>query len=199
MMAAHNKTWQYTSLAVIVIVIGVVGVGLTTHYLDADVKHTFLMIQRSHIIAIEVAAFSIIAIELFGKAIVQRTRDAFAVHVGISVRAIFRVVTYLILCISIVALLSSSATLAIGVGSFTGLVIAFATQNLIGNVIAGMFIAIGRPFHIGDEITVMGSTGRVKEIGTIFTVIDASDSWLRVPNLLLLTTLIKQKKDKKDD
>ncbi len=60
-----------------------------------------------------------------------------------------------------------------------------------------MFIAIGRPFHIGDEITVMGSTGRVEEIGTMFTVIDAGDKWIRLPNMLLLTTLIQQKKNNK--
>jgi small-conductance mechanosensitive channel len=198
-MAAHIKTWQYTFLAVVVVVIGIIGVGLTTHFLDADAKHSALNLQRSHIIAIEVAAFSIIAIELFGKALVQRTQGAYMAHIGMSVRAVFRVVAYLILCISLVSLLSTSATLAIGVGSFTGLVIAFATQNLIGNVIAGMFIAISRPFYIGDEITVMGSTGRVEEIGTMFTVIDAEDKWIRVPNMVLLTTLIQQKKDKKQD
>ena len=194
-MTASIKKSKYTLLAVIIIVIGIIGVGFTTHYLDAAAKTSFLNLQRSHIIAIEVAAFSVIAIELFGKAIVKRTRDAHMVQIGMGMRAVLRVVAYLILCISLVALLSSNAALAISVGSFTGLVVAFSAQNLIGNVIAGMFIAIGRPFHIGDEITVMGSIGRVEEIGTMFTVIDAGDKWIRVPNMLLLTTLIQQKKN----
>jgi small-conductance mechanosensitive channel len=181
---------------VIIIVIGIVGVGLTTHYIDASAKTSFLNLQRSHIIAIEVAIFSIIAIELFGKAIVQRTRDAHMEQIGLSMRAVLRQVAYPILLISLVALLSSKAALAISVSSFTGLVVAFASQNLIGNLIAGMFIAISRPFHIGDEITVSGSTGKVAEIGTMFSVIDTGDDWMRTPNILLLTTVIAQKKKK---
>ncbi len=114
-MTVTIKTSKYTLLAITIIVIGIIGVGLTTHYLDAAAKTSFLNLQRSHIIAIKVAAFSVIAIELFGKAIVKRTRDAHMVQIGMSVRAIFRVVAYLILCISLVALLSSNAALAISV------------------------------------------------------------------------------------
>lgn len=197
-MISLIKTWQYTLLAIVMVVIGVVTVALKTHFLSADTRHTALDLQRSHILAMEVAAFSIIAIELFGKALVQRTRDAYMMQIGMSLRAVFRTVAYLILAISLVAILSTNSTLAISVGSFTGLVLAFASQNLIGNVIAGMFIAISRPFRMGDEVTVMGNTGIVREIGTMFTVLDSGDHWTRVPNMLLLTTLLQQKKDRKE-
>ena len=197
-MISLIRTWQYTLLAIVMVVIGVVTVALTTHFLSADTKHTALDLQRSHILAMEVAAFSIIAIELFGKALVQRTRDAYMMQIGMSLRAVFRTVAYLILAISLVAILSTNSTLAISVGSFTGLVLAFASQNLIGNVIAGMFIAISRPFRMGDEVTVMGNTGIVREIGTMFTVLDSGNHWTRVPNMLLLTTLLQQKKDRKE-
>ena len=197
-MISLIRTWQYTLLAIVMVVIGVVTVALKTHFLSADTRHTALDLQRSHILAMEVAAFSIIAIELFGKALVQRTRDAYMMQIGMSLRAVFRTVAYLILAISLVAILSTNSTLAISVGSFTGLVLAFASQNLIGNVIAGMFIAISRPFRMGDEVTVMGNTGIVREIGTMFTVLDSGDHWTRVPNMLLLTTLLQQKKDRKE-
>jgi len=197
-MISLIRTWQYTLLAIVMVVIGVVTVALKTHFLSADTRHTALDLQRSHILAMEVAAFSIIAIELFGKALVQRTRDAYMMQIGMSLRAVFRTVAYLILTISLVAILSTNSTLAISVGSFTGLVLAFASQNLIGNVIAGMFIAISRPFRMGDEVTVMGNTGIVREIGTMFTVLDSGDHWTRVPNMLLLTTLLQQKKDRKE-
>jgi len=48
-----------------------------------------------------------------------------------------RGVIYLIIAIGIVTSLSSNPGLAIGIGTVTGLIIAFATQNLIGNVFAG--------------------------------------------------------------
>ncbi len=193
-MIPRIRTWQYTLLAIAVAITGVVAVALTTHFLSAGTKHTALDLQRSHIIGIEVAAFSIIAVELFGKALVRRTQDASMMQIGMSLRAVFRTIAYLILSISLVAILSTNATLAISVGSFTGLVLAFASQNLIGNVIAGMLIAVSRPFRIGDEVTVMGNTGIVREVGTMFTVLDSGVHWTRVPNMLLLTTLIQQKK-----
>src|SRR3954469_16688057 len=40
-----------------------------------------------------------------------------------------------------------------------GLVIGFASQRTIGNVVAGVLIAISQPLRIGDEVTVEGTAG----------------------------------------
>lgn len=50
-----------------------------------------------------------------------------------------------------------------------GLAIGFASSNLIGNIIAGLYLAIARPFKIGDRIKVFGETGTVIDISLLHT------------------------------
>jgi small-conductance mechanosensitive channel len=56
-----------------------------------------------------------------------------------------------------------------------GLVIGFASQRTIGNVVAGILIAITQPLRLGDRVTVEGTEGVVEEIGLTYT-------WIRTPD-----------------
>jgi small conductance mechanosensitive channel len=77
-------------------------------------------------------------------------------------------------------------------------VVGFAAQNLIGNMIAGMYIAITRPFIIGDKITIFGNTGTVTDIGLLYCVLLMKDGDIvRAPSSLLLTTSIILREEKK--
>jgi small-conductance mechanosensitive channel len=55
-----------------------------------------------------------------------------------------------------------------------GLVIGFASQSTISNVVAGILIAITQPLRLGDEVEVDGERGIVEEIGLTYT-------WIRTP------------------
>jgi len=93
----------------------------------------------------EFAVFSIVLVEFIGRAIIQAFKRRGNEPTGHNIRAILRGVVYIILVIGIVSSLSSDPGLAIGIGTVTGVVIAFATQNLVGNVVAGVMLAIVRP------------------------------------------------------
>jgi len=56
-----------------------------------------------------------------------------------------------------------------------GLVIGFASQRTIGNLVAGISIAITQPLRLGDHVEVQGVRGVVEEIGLTYT-------WLRTPS-----------------
>jgi small-conductance mechanosensitive channel len=56
-----------------------------------------------------------------------------------------------------------------------GLVIGFASQRTIGNLVAGISIAITQPLRLGDQVEVQGVGGVVEEIGLTYT-------WLRTPS-----------------
>jgi small-conductance mechanosensitive channel len=105
-----------------------------------------------------------------------------------------RGVVYIILAIGIVSSLSSNPGLAIGIGTVTGVVIAFATQNLVGNVVAGVMLAIVRPIRIGDYVTVLLSSGEVKEIALLYTILEDGDNWYYVPSMVMFSNVIKRKK-----
>ena len=56
-----------------------------------------------------------------------------------------------------------------------GLVIGFAAQRTIGNLVAGVLIAISQPLRLGDDVEVQGVRGIVEEIGLSYT-------WIRTPS-----------------
>jgi small conductance mechanosensitive channel len=81
-------------------------------------------------------------------------------------------------------ILASSAVL--------GLVIGFASQRTIGNVVAGILIAITQPLRLGDRVTVEGTEGIVEEIGLTYTWIRTRDNdRLVVPNERLASESIR--------
>jgi small conductance mechanosensitive channel len=81
-------------------------------------------------------------------------------------------------------ILASSAVL--------GLVIGFASQRTIGNVVAGVLIAITQPLRLGDRVTVQDTEGIVEEIGLTYTWIRTRDNdRLVVPNEKLASESIR--------
>src|SRR6476659_2314763 len=73
-----------------------------------------------------------------------------------------------------------------------GLVIGFASQRTIGNVVAGVLIAASQPLRLGDEVEVQGTRGVVEEIGLTYTWIRTRDNdRLIVPNEKLASESIR--------
>jgi small-conductance mechanosensitive channel len=73
-----------------------------------------------------------------------------------------------------------------------GLVIGFASQRTIGNVVAGLLIAVSQPLRLGDEVEVEGTRGVVEEIGLTYTWIRTRDNdRLVVPNEKLASETIR--------
>lgn len=108
-----------------------------------------------------------------------------------SIRSLIRILGSLIITAIIISFLSQNPALAAAIGTITAVVIGFASQNVIGNLIAGMYLTITRPFKIDDRITVLGNSGKVIDIGLLFSglLMDTGDTVL-VPNTLLITSSI---------
>ncbi len=67
-----------------------------------------------------------------------------------------------------------------------GLIVGFAAQHTIANLVAGVQIAVAQPFRIGDRISYEESEGRVADITLSYTHIDPGDgSSVVIPNQLL--------------
>ena len=179
------------SLLVLIIFICVI---LTTDAVAKNSGLSFIGRHEKTIVNTELAIFALILVEFIGKAIIQAFKNRGIEPVGHNVRAILRGVVYLILAIGIVSSLSSNPGLAIGIGTVTGIVIAFATQNLVGNVFAGVMLAITRPVRIGDQVTVLASTGEVKEIALIYTILEDGDNVYYVPSMVMFSNVVKKKK-----
>jgi len=109
-------------------------------------------------------------------------------------RTIFTVIVF-VGVMSTLLLIPEVRALAGGVlasSAVIGLVIGFASQRTIGNVVAGILIAITQPLRLGDRVTVQGTEGVVEEIGLTYTWIRTHDNdRLVVPNEKLASDSIR--------
>lgn len=81
-----------------------------------------------------------------------------------------------------VATIAAAATLAIG----------FAMQNVIRNLVAGIFIFMDRPFRIGDWIEWEGNQGIVQDISLRVTRVQSfNNELLTVPNSELTENVVR--------
>ena len=76
-------------------------------------------------------------------------------------------------------------------GGIAGIVIGFASQSIVGNLISGIFLIIERPIRIGNQVNVEGILGFVEDIKIISTVIRTYDGlYVRIPNQKVFTSSI---------
>ncbi len=72
-----------------------------------------------------------------------------------------------------------------------GLVVGFAAQHTIGNMVAGVQIAVAQPMKIGDRISFEETAGRVTDITLSYTYVDPGDgSSVVIPNQLLVEGVV---------
>jgi small conductance mechanosensitive channel len=75
----------------------------------------------------------------------------------------------------------------VALGGFIGLVVGFASQQVLGQAIAGLFILITRPLKIGDKVVLGGDEGIVEDVSTLFTTIVKPDGVkVLIPNNSIL-------------
>ncbi|MBV9175795.1 MAG: mechanosensitive ion channel [Nitrososphaeraceae archaeon] len=117
-----------------------------------------------------------------------------------SIKSLMRIVGSVVIIVIAATYLSQNAVLAASIATISGIVVGFAAQNLIGNMIAGMYLTTTRPFKIGDMITVFGNTGRVVDIGLLYCVIIMENGdTVRAPSSALITTSIILREGKESD
>ena len=115
-----------------------------------------------------------------------------------SIRSLIRIAGTIIVIAVVISYLSQDPVVAASISTISGLVIGFAASNLIGNVIAGIYLAITRPFRIGDRIKVFNGDGRVSDIGLLYTrlLLDNGDEMLASNSSMVTTNIILRKKEK---
>lgn len=113
-----------------------------------------------------------------------------------TVKTVVRVVGIAILLSVITSMLSANPSAAITMGSFSGLIVGFATQTVLSHFVAGIFILIVRPVKFGDIITIAGQVGVVKEMRIMHLVLETQDgaTEILIPNGMVFSQVILRKK-----
>jgi small-conductance mechanosensitive channel len=99
-----------------------------------------------------------------------------------SMRSVFRLIGIGALVAAIAGGVAGGAA-GVALGGFIGMVIGFASQQALGQAVAGLFILLARPFRVKDHVNVVGEEGIVEEVTTLFTYINKPDGTkVLVPN-----------------
>ncbi|MBN2016517.1 MAG: mechanosensitive ion channel family protein [Candidatus Cloacimonetes bacterium] len=111
-----------------------------------------------------------------------------------SMEVVVKIVSYLILLIGLIWALSIIGLKLSGLlvaGGIISIIIGFASQSIVGNLVSGIFLMIERPIRIGNTVNIDDITGIVEDIRIISTTIRTFDGYqVRIPNEKVFTANI---------
>ena len=86
-----------------------------------------------------------------------------------AIRSLIRITGTIIIVATIISFLAQNPILAASIGPISALVVGFAAQNILANMISGLYLSVIRPFKIGDRITISGNSGVIYDIELVYT------------------------------
>jgi small-conductance mechanosensitive channel len=108
-----------------------------------------------------------------------------------TIRILIKIIGAIIVISIIISYLSQDPIIAASIGTITAIVIGFASQNILGNLISGLYLAITRPFRIGEKVTVFGNTGLIYDIGLLYSRLRTEEGdIILAPNTSMVSTTI---------
>jgi small conductance mechanosensitive channel len=183
---------RWLTLEVVLLIVGILLILAT---LDISRRNIFPFItsQIDYIISAEAAIVGILLIENIGQIIVNRFHERGIRAYGIYFRTVVRIFGYLVVVAAVISILGANPTLAISIGTITGVFIGFASQNVTANVLAAGLLVATRIIRVGDTITVAGNTGQVVDLTLLYTVVETETGKVFVPNSMMVTTAVQRR------
>jgi len=138
-----------------------------------------------------ILSFSIIISRIITLYLRRSFKDKVSKDAGETILKLFYYGTIIIVFIAVLPLTGLDPSGLFLAGGITGIVLGFASQNIVGNLISGVFLMIEKPIKIGDQVEISGTLGFVTDIRIISTLIRTYDGLLvRIPNQQVFTTNI---------
>jgi small-conductance mechanosensitive channel len=107
------------------------------------------------------------------------------------VRNLIIVTTYVVAAVSALVAYGVNVPLIIAAAGVGTVAIGLAFQDLLRNVLAGIWLLLEQPFRLGDTITVLDQTGAVQNITLRTTTLRTGEGALAIlPNLTVFTGIV---------
>jgi small-conductance mechanosensitive channel len=118
-------------------------------------------------------------------------KDKVSKDMGETINKFFYYGLIIVVFVSILPLIGLDPSGLLLAGGITGIILGFASQNVVGNLISGIFLMIEKPIKIGDQVEIDKVSGFVTDIRIISTLIRTFDGLLvRIPNQKVFTSNI---------
>ena len=171
---------------IIIVIIAIAVVVATSSLIEQLLDHRYGPYLRIGVVAV----IGYFVINSLANIFYKLSYDALKNNAEI-IRILIRIIGAIVVISVIISYLSQDPLIATSIGTITAIVIGFASQNVLGNLISGLYLAITRPFRIGEKVTVFGNTGIIYDIGLLYSRLrtDEGDVIL-APNTSMVTTTI---------
>lgn len=189
------------TLRIVLYIVLYVVISAATNYLLGSILpelgYTFPSTYFAYVNILLAFAFGYLVVHGFATVVYWSLRVGVPHSTASAVRNMFRIIGFGALAAATAGGIAGGAA-GVALGGFLGLVVGTATQSILGQAVAGLFLLISRPFKIGDRVTLSAEDGIVEDVSTLFTTI-ARDDGTRVllPNNSVVGTKIIIKPEQK--
>lgn len=145
--------------------------------------------------AAEVAIIGYIVLETVSKISYKLILPGSSLENARAIRSLIRITGTIITVASIISILVQNPFVAASISTISALVVGFAAQNILANMISGLYLSIARPFKIGDRITISSNSGIIYDIELLYTKLltENGDIVLVPSSSMVSSTIILQK------
>jgi small conductance mechanosensitive channel len=146
--------------------------------------------------AAEVAIIGYIVLETVSKISYKLTLPGSSLENARAIRSLIRIAGTIIIVASIISILVQNPIVAASISTISALVVGFAAQNILANMISGLYLSIVRPFKIGDRITISSNSGIIYDIELLYTrLLTENGDIILVPRSLMVSSTITLQKN----
>ncbi|MEJ2248165.1 MAG: mechanosensitive ion channel [Candidatus Lokiarchaeota archaeon] len=104
-----------------------------------------------------------------------------------------RLITILLIIIALITFIPGSSSFLISFSSITGLIVGFASTQVVSQFISGIYLLLSRPFKVNDLVNINNIDGLILEIGLNFTTLQMfSGTIVKIPNKTILDADIQK-------
>lgn len=146
--------------------------------------------------AAEVAIIGYIVLETVSNVSYKLTLPGSTLENARAIRSLIRITGTIIIVAAIISILVQNPLVAASISTISALVVGFAAQNILANMISGLYLSIVRPFKIGDRITISNNSGIIYDIELLYTrlLTENGDIVLVPSSSMISSTITLQKK-----
>jgi small conductance mechanosensitive channel len=147
--------------------------------------------------AAEVAIIGYIVLETVSKVSYKLILPGSSLENARAIRSLIRITGTIITVASIISILVQNPFVAASISTISALVVGFAAQNILANMISGLYLSIARPFKIGDRITISSNSGIIYDIELLYTrLLTENGDIVLVPSSSMVSSTITLQKNR---
>jgi small conductance mechanosensitive channel len=165
----HNRTKSTTNTIVKKVLVSAIILAATLTISTVFLRSVLPSQELMYLQAAEVAVIGYIILAIVSTTSYSLILQGSSPETAKAIRSLIRILGTVIIVAAVISFLAKNPIVAASISTISALIIGFASQNILANMISGLYLSIMRPFKIGDKITVSGNSGIIYDIELIYT------------------------------